>query len=691
MASLPQPTKDQEFKDIRGSREISYDRSEQHASKWSITGFDIALISALLVVGLLLRLDFLIPDNFIVDADEAIVGLMAKHMNEGKDFPVFYYGQNYMGSFEPMLAALVFKIFGISNGALKAVPLIFSLILIAVAYLIGFELGGRRVAFKSAILTAIPPAALIVWSGKARGGFIEIVVIGALALLVCLRWMKKPDAPLRGTLLMGLLLGFGWWVNNQIIFFMLPVAFAVFSRLIYYAQSTAAKKSAQLLKHLAAGVTAFFIGGLPFWIFNIQHNFSSFGMFNRSPKSDILEHFAGLFATSIPIIFGAKHFWETNDIFPFSTATAYLLYGGALACLLYFYPKQLKDIVALKVDPQQPCMLLLLFLVVTGTVFAVSSFGHLVQAPRYLLPAYAGIFPLIALVLTGIQARSRAAGGALLACFLAFNLGSAYVGGRAIPGEPIVFNWDRVAKDHSQLITWLEQKHYDIIRTNYWIGYRLAFETEEKLKFVVFQEPHNTRIESYRQEAKKSGIDFTPLVLSPGQAAIVEAGMNALGYRYTQTTIDGYVVLYDISRSQQDLKPLPPESFSVHASDHDTSSALAIDGNLSTRWGTGRPQKPGMEFSAVFPAPRTVRGLKINIDGWDSDYPRGLRVEAISANGERKLLFDESQYGAARYYLNHDPVFHLVFSPLQVSAVVLTQTGNDPLFDWSIGEIELEQ
>ena len=30
------------------------------------------------------------------DADQAIVGLMAKHISEGRAFPVFFYGQSYL-------------------------------------------------------------------------------------------------------------------------------------------------------------------------------------------------------------------------------------------------------------------------------------------------------------------------------------------------------------------------------------------------------------------------------------------------------------------------------------------------------------------------------------------------------------------------------------------------------------------
>ncbi|MFN8392427.1 MAG: hypothetical protein U0136_19195 [Bdellovibrionota bacterium] len=652
---------------------------------------EVLILVSLMVVGLIARLDFLLPNNFVIDADEAIVGLMAKHILEGHPIPVFYYGQNYMGSFEPILVSILFKFFGVSNVALKAVPLIFSLLLIPLAYSIGRHLGGKQTARFAAVLMTIPPAALTIWSAKARGGFIELVFIGALATLVCIRWLKQRDCSLTGTITMGLLLGFGWWVNNQIIFFMIPLAFAILSKILYLPKTGGFEKIRAICAHALSGLFAFFVGGMPFWIYNLEHDFVSFQMFTRSPKSDIADHVAGLFSTSIPIIFGAKHFWESNDIFPGSSIVAYGLYGAFLIVLLAAFGRDFLNLFRLKLNNEQPVMLLLVFLGVTAAVFVTSSFGHLVQAPRYLLPAYVALVPLAALALHIVSTRSKAIGTTLFCGLLAFNVASSYVGGRAVPGEPIVYNWDRVARDHTELINWLHDKGYHWIRTNYWIGYRLAFETQEDIKFVVFQEPHHTRIESYRQGAKAVGEEFMPLVLSPTQTALVESAMTALGYRYSKIGLSGYQVLYDISLSQSGLQPIEHEAFDLHSSSHDESAAKAADNDLGTRWGSGEPQKPGMEFVAEFHQPQTLRGLRISLGDWETDFPRGLRIEAELANGEKRRVFDESQYGAALYFLNHNPTFSLVFPTVDAKRIIFTQTGRDPLFDWSIAEIELER
>src|SRR6187397_2826021 len=71
------------------------------------------------------------------DSDQAITGLMAKHLAELRAFPVFYYGQNYLLAVEAWLAAAVFAFTGASVTALR-LPLLAINIAIAWLLLRGF-------------------------------------------------------------------------------------------------------------------------------------------------------------------------------------------------------------------------------------------------------------------------------------------------------------------------------------------------------------------------------------------------------------------------------------------------------------------------------------------------------------------------------------------------------------------------
>src|SRR5258705_6788952 len=53
------------------------------------------------------------------DSDQAITGLMARHLSQLRGFPVFYYGQSYMLAVEAWLAAPVFAVAVPSVATLK--------------------------------------------------------------------------------------------------------------------------------------------------------------------------------------------------------------------------------------------------------------------------------------------------------------------------------------------------------------------------------------------------------------------------------------------------------------------------------------------------------------------------------------------------------------------------------------------
>src|SRR3954469_25903089 len=102
-------------------------------------------VLALLGLGLAVRLALLLGPFGALEADEAVVGLMARHILQG-DRPIFYWGQAYLGTLEAYTAAAVFAIVGPSTAALKAVPTAYSLLYVALSYLVARRLFGPAVA-----------------------------------------------------------------------------------------------------------------------------------------------------------------------------------------------------------------------------------------------------------------------------------------------------------------------------------------------------------------------------------------------------------------------------------------------------------------------------------------------------------------------------------------------------------------
>src|SRR3989442_15392650 len=54
-----------------------------------------------------------------MDSDEGTMGLMARHVAYGGEYPIFFYGQPFMGSLEAYLGAAFFQLFGSSLFALR--------------------------------------------------------------------------------------------------------------------------------------------------------------------------------------------------------------------------------------------------------------------------------------------------------------------------------------------------------------------------------------------------------------------------------------------------------------------------------------------------------------------------------------------------------------------------------------------
>ncbi len=144
---------------------------------------------------------FVFEPSLDFDSDQAIFGLMAKHLVEGRAFPLFMYGQNYMPAVEEWLAAPIFLLFGASVAALK-LPLLFINVAVGLllVWLFERELGLRPVygLVASLFFVLAPPGTVGVLLAT-NGGNVEPL------LYVLLLWALR-----RRALWFGLIAGLGF-------------------------------------------------------------------------------------------------------------------------------------------------------------------------------------------------------------------------------------------------------------------------------------------------------------------------------------------------------------------------------------------------------------------------------------------------------------------------------------------------
>src|ERR1043165_1164493 len=96
----------------------------------------------------LVRFAILFLTQTHVTSDEAITGLMAKHISEGRYFPFYSYGTSYNASqaWEAYLAVVPFWIFGVCVIALKIPTVLLSLACLVLFYMMALKLYPIRTA-----------------------------------------------------------------------------------------------------------------------------------------------------------------------------------------------------------------------------------------------------------------------------------------------------------------------------------------------------------------------------------------------------------------------------------------------------------------------------------------------------------------------------------------------------------------
>ena len=117
-----------------------------------------------------------------------------------------------------------------------------------------------------------------------------------------------------------------------------------------------------------------------------------------------------------------------------------------------------------------------------------------------------------------------------------------------------------------------------------------------------------------------------------------------------------------------------------------------IDGDLSTRWDTGRSQRPGDSVTVDLGEGHEVAGAELQIAGLVTDFPRQLRIET-SLDGQvwRDGWTGGGAFAAFAGALDEPRAVPLrfQFAPRLARFLRFTQTGSDETYYWSISELRI--
>lgn len=247
-----------------------------------------------LAAALIARVALLVRTGAVIDGDEALIGIQAEHILRGQ-FPVYFYGQSYMGSLETYLIAGVIAVTGPTAWALRVVPIALALALVYLTWRLARALLPREgratplLAGLAALVAAVPPLYDAVTELRAWGGQIEVYVI-TLALLLATVELSGRLGDGAGTAelarrwaIWGFLAGLGFWVNPLISYALVAcglwLAVTLARRLAAGGRAEAARSGLVMLAALAGAA----LGGLPAWVYAIQSGGANIAVYLTQP------------------------------------------------------------------------------------------------------------------------------------------------------------------------------------------------------------------------------------------------------------------------------------------------------------------------------------------------------------------------------------------------------------------------
>ncbi len=524
----------------------------QTSGIWRRIGAHGGLLAAL-AAALALKVALLASGSIGFNSDEAIMMLMARHILQGAR-PIFTYGQAYMGTLDSYLIAGVFSLFGQTVMAGRVVAPLMYLGVVATTYLLAWRISQDRFAAAAAgLLAALPPVMVSLYTSISLGPWIEILLLNNLLWLIGWDILTGRHAEPRRWLLAGLVAGVGWWE--------LPLIGAALGPLVVQGVWRMRRRLPWRLIALAAlGVI---VGAVP-WLIGLARDpaatlgdligvrlgqYVAVGAQGGSLGTRLL----ALVLFAVPALFGLRPSWS---------AEWNLLPLGVLVVVLYVLMLWQAARRVRQPDTSDAARVALTGLLAAwGLILALlagSSFGS-EPTGRYLLVLYPPLAVIAGDWLGRLRRRAarRWLAPTLLAVIAAYNL---YGTVRAMAENPPGLSTQLLPAEtlsnatDGDLIAFLDSIGATRGYSNFWVAYRLAFLTHERIilapvlpyKLDMNYTPRDVRYPPYLAAARAA--DHAVYVTSnlPALDDSLQAAFAAKGIAFKEQHIGPYTVFYDL-------------------------------------------------------------------------------------------------------------------------------------------------
>lgn len=526
-------------------------------------------LPAVLLVAAGLRLGLVAAGVMPFNADEAVVGLMARHILQGER-PVFFYGQAYLGSLDAWLVAGAFTIFGQTVIAIRLVQIALYLATVATTYLLGLQVyRSHWIAGAGALLLAIPPVLITLYSTVSLGGYGEMLLIGNLCLLLALFLLNPrpspsslPSAPWRsaGWLALGLLGGLGFWSFPLILVYLIPI--------LIIAAALLWRRALSLAGYCLLFAAGFAVGALPWLAYTSAHGGITLletggqviaGASSGNPVFAAAQHAFNFLLFGVTAIWGLRPPWSAAFLaLPLAPFAIALNFAAIIVATRRTAERR---------DAATIGRWLLAGTAVTlVAAFVLTPFGA-DPSGRYFLPLAVPLSLFTAEMLHWLRLRRRQRrspwrkwfGQSLALGLVAFNWwGNVQSAATLPPGLTTQFDAaTQIDQRALPRLTAFLRAHGELRGyTDYWVEYPLAFDSQEDLIFVA-RLPYHPDLRYTARDDRYAPYDA--LVEASPRVAYITArqpelderlrtGLQQLSIAYKETTIGDFRVFYALAR-----------------------------------------------------------------------------------------------------------------------------------------------
>lgn len=498
-------------------------------------------IFAILFTTLILRLTLWFAHLVPFNSDEAVLGLMAKHILLGER-PLFFYGSPYLGSLDAYLVSGMYRIFGQNVFSIRLTE-----ILVYIAYVWSFFWLGKkfirdtRFSWLPAAFAVIPPVLVTTYTAATVGGYGESILLGNFILgfgYDVTLGDRRDNAWYWAAL--GVVGGLGLWTLAMTGVYLLPVVIWGLMRFRW-----------KRVPFYALSLAFFILGSAPWWFGMIQTSGAPLAAWSRSFPEQVTigQRLLWLFVFALPAVIGFRFPWQAFWQ-PWYFTGPFIVVNTVCFWTLIRKPRG-GGVFKAGVWKMIGGMGAVLLAVMILTYYGNDPTG------RYFIPLFVVLVFAWSEFIILFWSKKKVWGIIFVILWFVINGGATLQA--ALAPELITTQFNAITRfDNShdeELIQFLETQGEKFGYSNYWVSYRLSFLTDEQVIFsprVPYREdleynPGENRYPLYDELVNKQNSVAYITTQNPKLDDVLRDNFRRLGVTWQEKLIGPYNIFYCIS------------------------------------------------------------------------------------------------------------------------------------------------